>query len=140
MNEEARFAYRIRQALNEGLEHLDYRTVLRLEQARQAALARHRQVETGKASAPRAGDIGGRTSRLQETPAAGGLWVWVQRLGVAAPLVALLAGFVGIYEWRQQQMMEELAGIDLAVLLDEGPIDAYADQGFGILLDNRHLQ
>ena len=36
---ETEFAYRIRQALNEGAERLDYKTTFRLEQARTKALA-----------------------------------------------------------------------------------------------------
>ena len=34
------FGYRIRQALDESLDQLDYRTIYRLEQARLVALAR----------------------------------------------------------------------------------------------------
>ena len=41
MNENE-FGYRIRQALNEGAERLDYKTAYRLEQARGKALAAHR--------------------------------------------------------------------------------------------------
>jgi len=41
---EVEFAYRIRQALNEGADHLDYRVVLRLEQARRRALAGQKAV------------------------------------------------------------------------------------------------
>jgi len=41
MNENE-FGYRIRQALNEGAERLDYKTAYRLEQARRKALAAHR--------------------------------------------------------------------------------------------------
>ena len=37
---EAEFAYRIRQALDEGASQLDYTVSLRLEKARNAALAR----------------------------------------------------------------------------------------------------
>ena len=41
MNEKE-FGYQIRQALNEAAAGLDYKTTYRLEQARAAALARHR--------------------------------------------------------------------------------------------------
>jgi hypothetical protein len=43
-------------------------------------------------------------------------------------------GFIGIYQWQHDQHISQLADIDFAVLLDEGPIDAYADKGFGALL------
>lgn len=130
---EADFAYRVRQALNEGLVHMDYKTTLRLEQARTAALARHRQLETQPAPAVRWATAGGPSGEPSS-----GAWSWLQRLGLLAPLLVLFVGFIGIYQWQNQQMIEELADIDFAVLLDEGPIDAYADRGFGVLLRNEN--
>jgi hypothetical protein len=126
MNENE-FGYRVRQALNEGAERLDYKTSYRLEQARAKALAAHR-AETAPAwrpvlvpaSGPSLGDEGRVT--------------WAQRLGLAAPLLALVIGFIGIYQWQHDQHISELADIDFAVLLDDAPIGAYADKGFGAML------
>jgi hypothetical protein len=59
---------------------------------------------------------------------------WAHRLGLAAPLLAVVIGFVAIYQWQHEQRINQLADIDFAVLLDEAPIDAYADKGFGALL------
>jgi hypothetical protein len=121
------FGYRIRQALNEGAEHLDYKTVLRLEQARHKALAAHRAVTAPvwrPVLAPAGGPSLGDESRV----------TWGHRLGLAAPLLALIIGFVGIYQWQHDQRISELADIDFAVLLDDAPIGAYADKGFGTLL------
>jgi hypothetical protein len=126
MNENE-FGYRIRQALNEGADRLDYKTAFRLEQARKKALAVHRE-----ASAP--------VWRPILVPAGGasfedeGRIGWAHRLGLAAPLLALLIGFVAIYQWQHEQRINHLADIDFAVLLDEAPIEAYADKGFGALL------
>ena len=106
MNENE-FGYRIRQALNEGAERLDYATALRLQRARAAAVARHRDHRS----------LG-----------------WLRTLGLAAPLLALVVGFIGIYEWQHQKRISELADMDFAVLLDTGPIPAYADKGFSVLL------
>jgi hypothetical protein len=54
------------------------------------------------------------------------------------PLVAIVVGFVSIYQWQQEQAVEQrisdLAAMDFAVLMDETPIGAYADKGFGVLL------
>lgn len=133
---EADFAYRVRQALNEGLVHLDYKTTLRLEQARAAALARHRQLETQRVPVARWATAGGPSPDELST----GAWPWLQRLGLIAPLLVLFVGFIGIYEWQNRQLIEELADIDFAVLLDDGPIDAYADRGFGVLLKNEDGQ
>ena len=53
-------------------------------------------------------------------------------------MLALVVGFIGIYQWQQQQAQEQqisdLAAMDFAVLMDETPIGAYADKGFGLLL------
>lgn len=126
MNENE-FGYRVRQALNEAAEHLDYKTALRLEQARLKAVAAHR-AETAPAWRPVLVPTGG--------PSFGdeGRVTWGQRLGLAAPLLALVIGFVGIYQWQHQRQISELADIDFAVLLDDAPIGAYADKGFGALL------
>jgi hypothetical protein len=53
---------------------------------------------------------------------------------MAAPLVALLIGFVGIHEWQRTKSMNETAALDFALLLDEAPVSAYADKGFGVFL------
>ena len=127
MNEKE-FGYQIRQALNEAAAGLDYKTTYRLEQARAAALARHREPATSPAWNPAlqtAGSADG-GSRLG----------WFGGFGLAAPIVALIAGFIGIYQWQQQlpERMSDLAAMDFAVLMDETPIGAYADKGFGIVL------
>jgi hypothetical protein len=125
------FALRVRQALNDGAERLDYRTVLRLEQARSRALARQR----------RAGPVTVRLPALQLATAgaspvdsSGGAWAWLRGAGLIAPLIALAIGFVAISHWQAELEIQRLAALDFAVLLDEGPLDAYADQVFGVLL------
>lgn len=125
------FAFRVRQALNEGAERLDYRTVLRLEQARAAALARQRLASAVTVRVP----------ALQAAPAGGPSldegqpgWGWVRGAAWAAPLLALAIGFVAIGAWQQQREIANMAALDFAVLLDDGPLEAYADRGFGELL------
>lgn len=127
MNEKE-FGYQIRQALNEAASGMDYKTTYRLEQARAAAVARHR--EPAPAWNMAAQVAGGRLSE-------GSRLGWFGSMGIAAPAVALVVGFIGIYQWQQQQAPErisDLAAMDFAVLMDETPIGAYADKGFGILL------
>jgi hypothetical protein len=58
------------------------------------------------------------------------------RFGLAAPLLALAIGIVGIKQWQSDRMVAEVADIDFAVLLDDTPIDTYAHKGFGVLLSN----
>jgi len=127
MNENE-FGYRIRQALNEGADRLDYKTAYRLEQARQKALAAH-HAGTAPAWRPVLVPAGG--PGFEDEGRVG--W-WAHRLGLAAPLLAVVIGFVAIYQWQHEQRINQLADIDFAVLLDEAPIDAYADKGFGALL------
>ena len=126
MNENE-FGYRVRQALNEGAEHLDYRTSLRLEQARRKALSAHR-AQSAPAWRPILVPAGG-PSLERDAPVG-----WAQRLGLVAPLFALSVGFVAIYQWQQERRITELADMDFAVLLDDAPIGTYADKGFGTLL------
>ena len=124
------FGYQIRQALNEAASGMDYKTTYRLEQARAAALARHREPATTPAWSTAAQVAGGRLSE-------GSRLGWFGSLGMAAPAVALVVGFIAIYQWQPQQAPErisDLAAMDFAVLMDETPIGAYADKGFGVLL------
>lgn len=59
---------------------------------------------------------------------------WLRRLGLVWTLVALAAGLAGIYHWQQQKRVDELADVDAAMLLDDLPPTAYADQGFHVFL------
>ena len=131
MNENE-FAYRIRQALNEGAERLDYKTAYRLEQARGRALARHRAGIEAPVWVPSLQTAGVGTSGSRVPT---GFWTWLHRAGLAAPIAALVIGFVGIYQWQRTQTIEHLADLDFAVLLDETPINTFADSGFGVLLN-----
>jgi hypothetical protein len=128
---EAEFAYRVRQALNEGVERMDYKTTFRLEQARGKALARQRLAPA---------TVRGWVPALEPavvSPSEGlgqGAWGWLRGAGLVAPLLAMAIGFVAIYQWQHEQRIANLADIDFAVLLDEHPIQAYADRGFAVFL------
>ena len=126
MNENE-FGYRIRQALDEGLDRLDYRTLYRLKQAREAALVRRLSLETERGRVPALRMAGG--PQVGDAPVS-----WARRFGLAAPLLALVIGFIGIYEYQESRRIAELADIDFAVLMDDVPVETYADKGFGALL------
>ncbi len=117
------FAFKIRQALNEGADQIDYKTQFKLQQARKAALARF--------DASGAQTVSLAATELVLADSAGGLWSWVHRLGLLVPLAALVIGVAGIHQWRETQRINDQADIDFAVLLDDGPLEAYADKGFG---------
>jgi hypothetical protein len=140
MNEQE-FAFRIRQALNEGADSVSYKASLRLEKARQLAVARARggaalaRPATVRLPALQLATVG--HAPIDAPGSSGGLWGWLRGAGLVAPLLALAVGFVAIYEWHSRQFIAELADVDFAVLLDEAPIGAYADAGFGAMLTRR---
>ncbi|HUL66235.1 MAG TPA: DUF3619 family protein [Burkholderiaceae bacterium] len=127
---EVEFGYRIRQALNEGVQRMEYKTTFRLEKARKAALEKYRKTAPEVAWVRPLQTASG--PQIEGDPA--GAWRWLRRLGLVAPLVALILGFIGVHEWQRTRTMDETAAIDFAILLDEAPVEAYADKGFGVFL------
>ena len=131
--DDTNFAYSVRRALNEKLDDLPASTTDRLSAARMAAMKRK------KADAP------ARVRVTLTAPAlAGGAsgffanqLAWFNRASVALPLLLVLGGMVGVYQYEQQQTVQELAEMDAAVLSDELPLSAYLDQGFGAYLETR---
>lgn len=130
---EVEFGYRVRQALNEGVQRMDYKTTLRLEKARKAALEKARPSAVAQTAWARPVQVAG-GPQLDRDESGGGWWVWVQRLGLVAPLVAIGIGFVGVHEWQRARTIDELAAMDFALLMDEAPMQAYADKGFSVFL------
>ncbi len=63
-----------------------------------------------------------------------GLW---PRLVSLVPLLALIAGLVAIQMVGTDQIAEDLAELDAAILTDDLPPDAYADPGFAQFLKAR---
>ena len=127
--DELNFAYKVRHALNERLDDLPASTTDRLAQARKMALARKKaHVEV---------PMSVRVARTEMATAGGFLsqrFGWLGRMGVAVPMLALVAGLAGIYQYEQQQRIADLAEIDAAVLSDELPLSAYLDHGFNAYL------
>ncbi|MFL6673493.1 MAG: DUF3619 family protein [Massilia sp.] len=117
-------AYKVRHALNENLDKLPASTTQRLAAARAQALSRK------KADAP--------ARQLERRPVFnfGALFSpsGLGRIGVVVPLLALVAGLAGVYQYEQQQRIAELAELDAAVLSDELPLTAYLDHGFNAYL------
>ena len=121
------FAYKVRHALNEKLDDLPASTTDRLAAARKAAIARKKaHVPVQVAQRQLAGNIGSLFS-----------FTALGRMGVALPLLGLVAGLAGIYQYEEQQRIEEIAELDAAVLSDELPLTAYLDQGFNAYLAQR---
>jgi hypothetical protein len=131
-------AYKIRHALNETLDDLPASTTDRLAAARALALSRKKTA----AQAAR-----GQHRQQQRRPLFGQLDLasmfsmqWVARAAVVAPLVAMVAGLVGVYQAQHEQRMAEVAELDAAVLSDELPLTAYTDHGFSAYLVQQQQQ
>jgi hypothetical protein len=130
--EETNFAYKVRHALNQNLEHLPASTTSRLAVARQAALARK------KPDAPiRVLTSAPVTAQGVAGARFGNPFSWLSRLSVALPVVVVMASLVGMYQAEQQHRISELAEIDAMVLSDELPLNAYLDHGFNAYLAKR---
>ena len=121
------FAYKVRHALNDHLDTLPAATTDRLAAARKAAIARKKAHAPVKvAQRQLAGNIGALFSFSS-----------LGRMGVVVPLLVLVAGLAGIYQYEEQQRIAETAELDAAVLSDELPLTAYLDQGFNAYLAQR---
>jgi Protein of unknown function (DUF3619) len=121
------FAYKVRHALNANLDNLPPSTAERLASARKLAVSRK------KAHAP---------VRISQRVLAGNIGSFFSfsslgRAGVVIPLLALVAGLSGIYQYEQEQRIAEIAELDAAVLSDELPLTAYLDHGFNAYLAQR---
>lgn len=123
-------AYKLRHALNENLDALPASTTERLAAARALALSRK------KADAPAGARKAGSFLNFGFHFSGAGLG----RLGVAIPLLALVFGLGGLYQYDQQQRIAELAELDAAVLADELPLTAYLDHGFNAYLESQQRQ
>ena len=117
-------AYKIRHALNDNLDNLPASTTDRLAAARAAALARKKADAPLRSKQQRAAFDLGSLFSMQ----------WVARAAVVAPLLAMVAGMVGVYQYEREQRVAELAELDAAVLSDDLPLTAYTDHGFNAYL------
>jgi len=114
---EHEFARKIAGVLDQGTRDLDRDTLAQLAAAREQALAGIR-VAPGWAPAW----AGAWTGRI------GG---WTTGTRYVLPMAILLLGLMGIIYWQNGNGSgNELAEIDVRLLTDDLPIDAYLDKGF----------
>lgn len=122
-------AYKLRHALNENLDALPASTTERLAAARALALSRKKP----DAAAPAKKDWRRSWFDVDTLFSSAGLG----RIAVAVPVLALVIGLGGVYQYEQQQQIAELAELDAAVLADELPLTAYLDHGFNAYLESQ---
>ena len=115
-SKELQTAYQIKRRLNEGTLDLPAGAAERLRAAREQALARQRRP-------------------VEQLSAAGTHFAfsfgWIGKL---APLVVLVLGLGAIHMWHQAEQVADIADIDIQMLSDELPPNAYLDKGFGTWL------
>lgn len=68
-----------------------------------------------------------------------GSYSFWDNVGWVAPLVVLVFGLIGISQWQQDSRINDIAELDVALLTDDVPPDAYADNGFIGFLKNGPL-
>lgn len=143
---ETQFGARLSRLLDTSADRLPSRITTRLAIARDAALAHVPQAAfvpspARPAHALAAAPHGGRTHRIRVGALVGGPsphddaphpgWRW---LGIALPLLVVLAGGVSISYLDDAIKAEELADVETAVLTDDLPLETLADRGFGVFL------
>jgi hypothetical protein len=129
---ELNFAYKIRHALNENAENLPASAIEKLASSRKIALSRKKKGSALHAIASRHVLSGQFGSMFGESA-----FSWLGRMGLALPLIVLAVGLSSIYQFEQQQHINETAEIDAGVLSDELPLSAYVDNGFNAYLAKR---
>jgi hypothetical protein len=119
---EARFGLRVGALLEEQTLKTPHDISERLRVAREQALARARSARTATAQAEVTVSAG-------PTAVLGRQSGWL-RFASLVPLILLVAGLMLIDEWHDRAQIEATADVDVALLADDLPPDAYSDAGF----------
>lgn len=124
---ELNFAYKVRHALNESAEKLPPSTTEKLASARKIALSRQKKASGLRMLVPQR-LLAGEAGHFVNAPL-----VWLGRMGVMVPVIALFALLASIYQVEQKHI-SDTAEMDTEVLVDELPLSAYLDSGFNAFL------
>ncbi|PXW98601.1 uncharacterized protein DUF3619 [Sphaerotilus hippei] len=137
---EARFGLKVAAHLSMAAQDLPHDISERLRVARQQAVAQARS----RALSTRRHPVSAEASpRLNLSGGVAGLgWQgrqgdpWWLRLVSIIPAVLLVLGLLAASEWQQQEELSAAADIDVALLGDDLPPDAYSDPGFAEFLQS----
>jgi len=123
--EQDRIGSAVRECLDGSTAQLPSRVTDRLYLARLAAMAARKQEfvpQLERVLRPQlAFNQGGRGSQSSS--------YW-NRLSWFAPFIVLALGLLAIAEWQQDARINDIAAVDIALLSDDVPPDAYMDSGF----------
>lgn len=125
---ESRIAYRIAARLSQRADTLEGDVAERLRFAREQALERAKA-----ARAAQSRPVVAVTASGAAVLGRGGWWL---KLGSALPILALAAGLFLIQHLHTQAQIEAAAQIDVELLADDLPPEAYNDAGFVEFLKN----
>ncbi len=100
----------------------------RLKVARMQAVAKRKVIKLQAATSV---NVQGGAATLNAGDLDGSIW---SRLGAVIPLLALVAGLLTIAVVQEQQRATEIADVDVELLADDLPPDAYTDPGFAHFL------
>lgn len=104
----------------------------RLKVARMQALAQRKVIKLQTASSV---NSNGGAATLHMGESDGSLW---SRLGAVIPLLVLIFGLLTIAVVQEQRRTNEIADVDVELLVDELPPAAYTDPGFVHFLNVNH--
>lgn len=121
-----RFGMNIAARLSEGNRDLPYDITERLRAARMQALARRKAEQTQTHTVPLLASAGG-SAALMFGREPGGKW---GRFASALSLLVLVAGLFAISAMQDDDIANEAAEVDTALLTDDLPPAAYTDPGF----------
>ena len=125
---QARYALRVAARLSERAEQAPHDVSERLRFARERALERAREVRhTAARPAAAVHLVGGPVAALAGTRGGSPWWM---KLASVMPLAMLLVGLTVIEELHGRSQIAAAAEIDVALLTDDLPPDAYRDAGF----------
>lgn len=111
--------------LEQGITGLPDRVTNRLYQARLAALAVRKHE-----AAPVFERVLQPRLALNQGAQFGDSHANWNRLSWMAPFIVLALGLLAIAEWQQDARINDIAAVDIALLSDDVPPDAYMDSGF----------
>ena len=124
---QTRFALKVAARLSQQADSMPHDLSERLRFARERALERAQEVRR-PASALAASPVS--LGRGVAALLGGGRSAWWLKLASALPLVLLLGGLSAIEELHDRTQINAAAEIDVALLSDALPPDAYRDAGF----------
>ena len=115
----------VREYLDGSTAHLPSRITDRLYHARLSAMAARKQEfvpQLERVLRPQLAFNQGMNGSQPSSP-------W-SRLSWFAPFIVLAMGLLAISEWQQDARINDIAAVDIALLSDDVPPDAYMDSGF----------